>query len=177
MNSADSLPNPPKFTAEEWKRSRDYGDYSPLLFEWYKFVGLLWNFLASIRPDSPVVRPMDRIHYAVLIGLLNRCARLMFSNVALSHEGLFGETTAIIDRCIFESCVKVCWLWMGTPGAFERFLADGLKTVLELKESIEHAVTSRGGQVLEIERRMLQSIARYVWTIFRLQRNFQIWRL
>jgi Family of unknown function (DUF5677) len=157
------LPDPPKFSADDWKRARDSGDYCPLLFEWYKFTSTLCNFSASIRPDSPAVRPINRLHYAVLIGLLNRCARLMLSNVALSHEGLFGETTAIVDRCIFESCVKVCWLCQNAAAdGFERFLADGLKIELELKEKIERAVTSRGGQTLEIEKRMLQSIARYV---------------
>jgi hypothetical protein len=87
----------------------------------------------------------------------------MVSNVALSHEGLFGETTAIVDRCIFESCVKVRWLCQNVSAdGFTRFLADGLKTELELKEKIEKAVKSRGGQALEIENRMLRSIARYV---------------
>jgi hypothetical protein len=163
MNSPYSLPEPPKFTADDWQRSRESGDYSPLLFEWYKFVSTLCNFFASIRPDSPAVRPLDRIHYAVLIGLLNRCARLMLSNVALSHEGLFGETTAIVDRCIFESCVKVCWLCQNSSAdGFARFLADGLKTELELKEKIEKAVGARNGRALEIERRMLRSIAHYV---------------
>jgi hypothetical protein len=87
----------------------------------------------------------------------------MLSNVALSHEGLFGETTAIIDRCIFESCVKVCWLCQGSAtDGFERFIAEGLQTELELKEKIEKAVTSRAGQVLAIENRMLRSIDRYI---------------
>ena len=163
MDSEHSPPDPPKFTADDWQRSRESGDFCRMLFEWYKFVSMLCNFFASIRPDSPAVRPIDRIHYSVLIGSLNRCARLMFSNVALSHEGLFGETTAIIDRCIFESCVKVCWLCQNaSSGAFARFLADGLKTELELRDRIEKAVASRNGQVLAIERRMLASIARYI---------------
>jgi uncharacterized protein DUF5677 len=134
-----------------------------MLFEWYKFVGTLCNFFASIRPDSPAVRHIRPLYYAVLIGLLNRSSRLMLSNVALSHEGLFGETTAIVDRCIFESCVKVCWLCQSTSeDRFERFLADGLKTELELKEKIERAIADRGGETLEIESRMLKSIARYI---------------
>ena len=162
MNSDHSPPDPPKFTADDWKRSRDSGDYSPLLFEWYKFVSILGSYFASIRPDSPAVRHIDRLQYAVLIGLLNRCARLRLSNIALSHEGLFGETTAIIDRCIFESRVKLCWVCQNTSDNFERFLADGLKTELQLKVKIEEAVTSRGGEVLEIERRMLESISRYI---------------
>jgi len=107
MNKPKLVPEPPKFTEADWLKCRDSGDYCPILFEWYKFVGTLCNFFASIRPDSPAVRSIPPVHYAVMIGLLNRCSRLMLSNVTLSHEGLFGETTALLDRCIFESCVKV----------------------------------------------------------------------
>jgi hypothetical protein len=134
-----------------------------MLFEWYKFVGALCNFFACIRPDSPAVRAIPRLHYSVLIGLLNRCSRLMLSNVALSHEGLFGETTALIDRCIFESCVKVAWLCQNdSADRFDRFLADGLKTELELKAKIKANIGSRGGQIVEIEKRMLASIDRHM---------------
>jgi hypothetical protein len=163
MENDHLLPNPPTFTNDDWQKCRDSGDYCPMLFEWYKFVGALSIFFASIRPDSPAVRPINRIHYAVLIGLLNRCSRLMLANVALSHEGLFGETTSIVDRCIFESCVKVCWLCENaSTDKFNRFLADGLKTELELREKIQKNVGARGGEVLQIESRMLASIARYV---------------
>lgn len=106
----DIIPNPPKFSDEDMQRCRDTGDYKPVLFEWYKFVGSLCVVVANIRPDCPVYRAIPPQHYYVLAGLLNRCARLMLSNVALSHEGKFGETTAIVDRCIFETAVKIIWL-------------------------------------------------------------------
>lgn len=157
------IPDAPKFTDEEWRQCRESGDFAPILFEWYKFVSLLCNFLASIQPNSPAVRKMDYTQYAVLIGLLNRCSRLMFSNVALSHEGLFGETTALIDRCIFDSCVKVAWLCQNeATDKFDRFFADGLRTELELKAEIAANIQARGGAVLAIEKRMLASIERTV---------------
>jgi Family of unknown function (DUF5677) len=163
MDEPRLVPDPPQFTDEDWSKCRESGDYCPMLFEWYKFIGALCNFFASIRPDSPAVRPIPAVHYAVLIGLLNRCSRLMLSNVALSHEGLFGETTALLDRCIFESCVKVNWLCesKATDG-FDRFIADGLKTELELKAKIAANVEARDGQRLEIEERMLSSIERHI---------------
>lgn len=163
MAETYEIPHSPKFTDDDWKKCRDSGDYCPILFEWYKFVGELCNFFACIRPDSPAVQTIPHLHYSVLIGLLNRCSRLMFSNVALSHEGLFGETTALIDRCIFESCVKIAWLCQdNSVDRFDRFLADGLKTELELKAKIESNIASRGGQILEIERRMLASIRKHI---------------
>lgn len=160
MDEPDWLPEPPDIPSDLLARCRTRGDFRPIFFEWYKYVGLLANAVASIRGDSPGVRAIPALHYATLIGLLNRNARLMFANVALSHEGLFGETTAILDRCIFESCVKVCWLCSdGRSEAFERFIADGLKSELELEKEINANIEKRNGAVLEIERRMLKSIA------------------
>ncbi|MBB5446460.1 hypothetical protein HDG38_005095 [Paraburkholderia sp. WSM4177] len=88
---------------------------------------------------------------------------MMLSNISLSHEGRFGETTAIVDRCIFESCVKVSWLCkdQGNGERFARYIADGLQSELELMQSIDRAVSSRGG-VLAIEKRMLDSIGTHI---------------
>jgi Family of unknown function (DUF5677) len=160
MSESPGLPKPPKITEEDLHKCRESGDYCPVFFEWYKFVGALCNFLACIRQDSPTVRNIEPLHYAVLIGLLNRCSRLMLSNVALSHEGLFGETTALIDRCIFESCAKAAWLCHNRSNeSFVRYIADGLKTELELKASITSNIQARSGSgTLEIEKRMLASI-------------------
>lgn len=164
MSQHHDIPQPPKITDEDLRKCRESGDYCPVLFEWYKFVGGLCNFFASICQDSLAVRKVEPLHYAVLVGLLNRCSRLMLANVALSHKGLFGETTALIDRCIFESCVKIAWLChKNTADDFTRFIADGLKTELELKAKIKSIIATREHHgVLEIEKRMLASIDRAI---------------
>jgi len=163
MENSIDFPNPPQISSQELELCRQSGDYCPILFEWYKYVGLVANFFASIRLDSPAIRPIPDRQYNVLIGLLNRCSRLMLSNVALSHEGLFGETTAIIDRCIFESAIKLQWLCKTRSDAgFSRFIADGLKTELEFKDSIEKFIKERNGESLHIEKRMLESIGRAI---------------
>lgn len=87
----------------------------------------------------------------------------MLSNVVLSHKGLFGETTSIIDRCIFESCIKIFWLCdEPTDEKFEQFIADGLKTELRFKEKITEKIASRGNKSILIEERMLASIKRSI---------------
>jgi hypothetical protein len=87
----------------------------------------------------------------------------MLANVALSHEGLFGETTAIVDRCIFESAVKIIWLSESAlVDKFERLIADGLKTELEFKDKINSNIANRSGEVLAIEKRMLISIENHI---------------
>lgn len=165
MQSDSVFPDPPAFSDEEVERCRTSGDYCPILFEWYKYVAIITNLIACIERASPAVRPVPASHYGALIGLLNRCSRLMLANVALSHNGLFGETTALVDRCIFESTVKVLWLCkQKSNDAFTRFFAEGLKTELALKSEIQENVAARDGQTLQIEERMLKSIARYLAT-------------
>lgn len=138
-------------------------DFRPIFFEWYRFTATLCNVYANLRPESPVFRAVPAIQFAVCTGLLNRCSKLMLSNMALSHTGNFGEATAIIDRSIFESAVKLSWLCSGAdPNAFGRYIADGLKTELEFKAAIEEAISNRGVGMLAIEKRMLASIDRQV---------------
>jgi hypothetical protein len=89
----------------------------------------------------------------------------MLANLTLSNQGLLGETTAIVDRCIFESCVKVQWRCKQASGDFfERFIAEGLKTELAIKSQIETKIAFRGGAILPIEQRMLRSIERCLRT-------------
>ncbi|KFZ29908.1 hypothetical protein IDAT_02120 [Pseudidiomarina atlantica] len=164
MNGTAQLPDPPQFSDEEMQKCRESGDFMPLLFEWYKFVGQICIFFAQLQRESPAAKEIPQIHFAILTGLLNRCARLMLSNVALSHNGRFGETTAILDRCIFESSLKVEWLChKGTDETFRRYLAGGLKTEIELEKEIADNIFEReGGEVFNIEKRMLSSIDRHI---------------
>jgi Family of unknown function (DUF5677) len=156
------LPKAPTITEDQLARCRGTGDFCPVLFEWYKFTSALCNFYACLQADSPAVTAPPPRDYAVLIGLLNRMSRLMFSNVALSHEGLFGETTAIIDRCIFESAIKVIWLCeTNNQDRFDRLVADGLKTELKFREQIQNNIAERG-ESLPIETRMLESVERHI---------------
>lgn len=75
----------------------------------------------------------------------------------------FGETTAIVDRCIFESAVKIVWLCSGpSPEKFTRYLADGLKTELEFKAKIESNIAARSDEALGIETRMLTSVRNHM---------------
>lgn len=145
------------------RRCRETGDYKPLLFEWYKFVASLGFAVVNIIPTCPAFCAISAQHYHVLMGLLNRCTRLMLSNVALSHEGKFGETTAIVDRCVFESAIKIIWLCdAASQEEFTRYLADGLKTELEFKTHIEANIEANAGVALPIEERMLRSIGNHI---------------
>jgi len=153
------FPLPPQFEESLVTRCRKQRDYRPMLFEWYKHVGHVTVLVASIRPESPGLREIPAVHYSILVGLLNRCARLMLSNTALSSTGLYGETTRLVDRCIVESAVKVMWLSKGLEtDRFTRFLADSTRSDLALENEIERSIAARDGEVWPIESRMLNSI-------------------
>lgn len=163
MSSVDSfLPEPPKITEDILASCRSKNDFRPILFELYKFVGLLCHAITRLRRDSPALTEFTPTNYSVLRGLLNRCTRLMLANVELSHGGLFGETTAIIDRCIFESAVKLTWLCDNDVQRFRQFIADGLKSELELKDNIMKNIETRQEGAIPIEKRMLTSIQNYI---------------
>ncbi|MFC1606378.1 DUF5677 domain-containing protein [Candidatus Latescibacterota bacterium] len=163
MNDDISVPLPPEITDDQLAHCQETDDFCPILFEWYKYVGLLCNYYASISSDSPAVRKLPPLHYALLVGLLNRCSRLILANVALSHKGLFGETTSILDRCIFESVIKTIWLCKThDKDRFIRFIADGLKTEIEFKNQIEKIISEHDGSALAIESRMIESINKYI---------------
>jgi len=155
--------SPPVFEDSLVKRCQESRDYRPILFEWYKHVGKLCNRAACLEPDSPAFRGLPPVYYAVLVGLLNRCSRLMVANVRLSCTKRYGETTLLLDRSIAETAIKVLWLCkQGDDESFVRYLADGLKNDLKLKSQILQNVESRGGQKLVIEERMLRSIERCI---------------
>ncbi len=157
-----NIPLPPEISESQIDECRKNNDYCPIMFEWFKYVGEIANYFSNIQLASPAIKDIPKIHHSVLIGLLNRCSRLILSNVVLSHEGLFGETTSIIDRSIFESAVKLSWLCKkGTEDSFNRLIAEGLKTEVEFKKKINRNIEIRDGKKLPVEERMLTSIQNY----------------
>jgi hypothetical protein len=165
MNDENIFPDPPEFSDEDIKYCKESGDYKLMMFEWYKFVTSLGTTVVYLLPSSPAFREIPEQHYHVLVGLLNRCVRLMVSNVALSHERKFGEATAIIDRCIFESAIKLIWLCeKRSQGEFSRYLAEGLRAEIEFKKYITDNIIANSGDILPIEARMLRSIDRHIET-------------
>lgn len=155
------MPLPPTFSEEQYEDCRQKKDFRSMLFEWYRYTGRIAILYASVSPSSSALKSVPPLHFAILTGLLNRCARLMVANIALSHKGYFGETVSILDRCIFESSMKLMWLCKtGTVESFNRYIADGLKTELELKGKINANIAARDQKTQKIEERMLKSIER-----------------
>lgn len=45
----EQFPSMPKFSLSEIAKAKENCDFMPLLFEWYKYVGLCSNLFASIH--------------------------------------------------------------------------------------------------------------------------------
>jgi hypothetical protein len=83
----------------------------------------------------------------------------MLANIRLGATKQYGETIMLIDRSIYESVVIVRWLCLkDSDESFQRFLADGLRSDLILKDHIQTSVAGREGKALVIESSMLSSI-------------------
>jgi hypothetical protein len=83
--------------------------------------------------------------------------------ISHSHERRFGETTAIIDRCILETAIKLRWLCRDpSEDKFTRYLANGLKTEIEFRELIERNVSINSGVATPLEEKMLLSIGNQI---------------
>lgn len=157
-----AIPTPPSPSAEDWRDFEAKRDFIPLFFDWYKFVANVTNVLSFVEPQSPDFAKISKHSYYVLSGLLHRCARLMLANTALSHEGRFGETASIVDRCLCETAVKIVWLCEAdTDARVLRYMAASLNPECEFERLILDNISRRGGDRQPVEERMLASIQRH----------------
>jgi Family of unknown function (DUF5677) len=155
----DFFPLLPDVSENLIKQCYTDGDFRPIIFDIYRYIAKLSLCAARVSEKSKSVAIKDTILFSIVKGLLNRCARLMVANVRLSHEGRFGESTLILDRCIAETSNLVRWLIDNKLGdTLRRYLADGLKTELSLKKEIDSRILKRNGVSLPIEDRMIEGI-------------------
>ena len=163
LDAKEFLPKVPTVTAEQLKTARETGRYEAIAFEEYKFTAEIVALIARISNKSKDFKNISKQEYHVLMGLMNRCSRLMLGTMELSHKGKFAETTAIIFRCIAETGIKI--IWLSTDSSLEKFaiyVNDGLKSEVELKDIIESSIKANGDRISAIEDRMLKSIERNI---------------
>ncbi|MDP9194719.1 MAG: DUF5677 domain-containing protein [Acidobacteriota bacterium] len=161
LKEGQLFPDHPVFAEADFDRAKATGNAMHLLFEWYKWTGLVSNQIASLDPASPGYRALPRVETAALRGLMNRASRLMVANLRLASLQKHAEAILLLNRSICETAIVVQWLChSGSGDAFRRYLAKGLDAELRLKVNIEENIRSREGQALVIEKRMLTAIAK-----------------
>lgn len=160
LKDGDLLPAYPEFEQEAFDRASATGDAMPLLFEWYKWTGIVTNQVACLQGDFVAIQPFSERELAILRGLLNRCSRLMVAVLRLASTHKHAEAVRLLNRSVCESALLVQWLCTsGTGESFRRYIAKGLDAELRLKNEIEKQVEARGGAILVIEKRMLAAVA------------------
>lgn len=158
------LPELPTILDDDIQRCKENNNFMPIAFKWSKYCGIMSIRFASISLDSPSInREIDPLYITILQGLLNRCSRLLMSIMHLASAKKFDETIRIIFRCLIETIIKIEWLSLNKKSdAFIRYIADGLKSDLELKKLIETNINKRKNKILQIEDRMLKSIQKCI---------------
>ena len=102
------FPDPPEISKDLFDKCERKSDYREIDYEWYKYVGSLCAvFSCFVQDSSCISKEISKRDYGILIGHIYRCGRLMLANVKLSQKGHFGESTSILDRCIFETAVRL----------------------------------------------------------------------
>ncbi|MCK4415400.1 MAG: hypothetical protein KAY32_17835 [Candidatus Eisenbacteria sp.] len=153
------FPDLPQFTEQDWQKCEGWGSYVPMLFDWYRHTGQVCATVAGLSQTSPVFMSILAVHYAILVGMLVRCSRLMLSVVALSSRDEFAETTRLIDRCIAETAITIHWLCASRdPDRFSLYLEDSVRSEAKLKNLILGRIWSREGIRFPIEERLLRQI-------------------
>jgi len=151
--------SPPAFSDELVAACQRNNDPMPIVFEWFKYIGILTIQIASIHPSSPAIRSIPPIFASVMRGLTSRCARLALAITNLCHEDKHGESVAILARCISESAIKLAWLCHNQSDTkFRQFIADGLKKDLAFRDVLQKNIDARNGVTLHVESGMLKSI-------------------
>ena len=63
MSKFLDMPDPPSYSKEDLASCAESGDYRPLLFEFYKYVGLLCNTVARIQQESVAIKNLPAMQY------------------------------------------------------------------------------------------------------------------
>ena len=137
------------------------GTFSPLAFELYKEAATVAAVCSHLYVDSGPEAALPR-NQAICAGLLVRIVKFMTAVASLvSEDADRGDVVFVLNRCITESATDVRFLAVkNDEGTFDQFVSASLSSEREYYDVIQKNITARGGEILPIERRMLESIDR-----------------
>lgn len=152
----------PIISEETVDKCRRQGDFRNILFEYYRFVGQLAVVCSCILFESPAWKQeRSRKTWEVCAASFSRIKNLVSANLEFFQDDRYIEATQILDRCIFETAAKICWISQDASEVrLRRFLEGSLRPDREHKATIEANIAERGGPPLKIEDRMLTRMQR-----------------
>ncbi len=111
--------------------------------------------------DAPTSFALPRNH-AICVGLLIRVSKFMvaMAKLMVDLDGC-GEVVIALSRSVMESATNLRFLVLKNEDRFfEQFVTFSLSPERELYDGIQRNIAARGGAVLPIEQRMIDSIER-----------------
>jgi Family of unknown function (DUF5677) len=151
-----------------------------IAFELYKEACRVVVFAAHLTDDTAAAHGGFARNQAICAGLMVKISKFMVTVIQLSTGDDRGEVVLALNRIIFESAVSLEFLVRSKDGKyFDQFVDFSLGPERELHDQIEANIIARNGEVLDIEKRLLNSISRLCdasgMRIEEVQRNHRDW--
>lgn len=132
-----------------------------VVFELYKEALSVVNLAAHLLDDAANAKGGWARNQAICGGLMIRISKFMLVVTQLSAKGDRADVVFALNRSILESAVNLEFLLTKNDDAvFDQFVKFSLGPERELYDIIQANIAERGGDVLPIEKRMLDSINR-----------------
>ena len=159
MGIEELLPSETNVADEVLAKCQSEGDFTSLAFELFKEAACLTSIVAcSYKTELPTKFPWER-NQAICAGLLTRTVKFMLAVGRLYASENTAEVSLALCRSILESATNVRFLLLkNSPSLFDEFVRCSLTPERRLFDEIQKNVQARGGTILPIEQRMLDSI-------------------
>jgi hypothetical protein len=130
-----------------------------IAFELYKEAASVVNLAAHLLDDEASAKGGWPRNQAICAGLMIRIFKFMLVVTQLSAKGDRAEVVSALNRSIMESSINLEFLVSANGEKFfDQFVKFSLGPERELYDTIQANISARGGKVLPIERRMLDSV-------------------
>lgn len=159
MGIEELLPKETSVTDEVIAKCQSEGDFTNLAFELFKEAACLTSVVScSYKTELPTKFPWER-NQAICAGLLTRTVKFMLAVGRLYASGDSAEVSLALCRSILESATNVRFLLLkNSQELFDKFVLFSLTPERRLFDEIQINIQARGGTILPIEQRMLESI-------------------
>jgi hypothetical protein len=128
-------------------------------FELYKEAGSVVNLASLLYDESSVSNGGWCRDQAICAALMIRICKFMVTVTQLSSVRNRADVVSALNRSILETAINLEFLLTAEDSKmFDKFVTSGLGPERELYDVIQSNIGNRGGAVLPIERRMLNSI-------------------
>jgi len=130
-----------------------------IAFELYKEACRVVVLAAHLMDDTAAAQGGFARNQAICAGLLVKLSKFMLAVIQLSTGDDRGEIVQALNRVIFESAISLEFLACSQDNKYcDQFVQFSLGPEGELYDQIQANIQARGGEVLPIEERLLNSI-------------------